>query len=469
MKKLILLTALLIALLFVRANDTLTRAQVYNFDVGDTFDYKIETYSTLPFNKADHYVFVRHVIEGKTISANADSIYYQVRKETVWQSSFETWLVTNLDSSPIYFDTLQCPGGQTSLLIQGNSAYNGRVTNKYRYITVGCGLDTTFGAGIGVIHASDGYGDGTGAYYNVTTTLIYYSKGTEKYGSPYYNFTGEELLSYTPIPEECAEWISEIYKLYPYPSPTAVNLLHVSERIRTGNKVQVSGHWGIELIYTGYEYMNSDNHIDSLIGYFRNDTAYKKVYFRPANGTPVWYTIYNFNVTNGYPEGAYHINLSRVALNQDTVTKWDYSEGAYLEGIGGLYGFIKVKSVGDIAPGGVTYQKYGTLKCFSVCGQVIYPSDTASCPLVNSIASNFQDISLSLTPNPASSYLTISISEEHIGSTLTLTDLTGRVVLQSEIYNPKSEINIASLPGGIYLATLTTPSGQRAMRKVVKE
>ncbi len=76
---------------------------------------------------------------------------------------------------------------------------------------------------------------------------------------------------------------------------------------------------------------------------------------------------------------------------------------------------------------------------------------------------------LSLSPNPASTQLTISISEEHSGSSLTLTDLAGRVALKSEITNPKSEINIAELPGGIYLATLTTPNGQRAVRKVVKE
>jgi hypothetical protein len=78
-------------------------------------------------------------------------------------------------------------------------------------------------------------------------------------------------------------------------------------------------------------------------------------------------------------------------------------------------------------------------------------------------------VSFSVFPNPASTQLNLSISEEHTGSTFALTDLTGRVVLKSEIENHKSEISIASLPSGIYLATLTTPSGQRAVRKVVKE
>lgn len=76
---------------------------------------------------------------------------------------------------------------------------------------------------------------------------------------------------------------------------------------------------------------------------------------------------------------------------------------------------------------------------------------------------------ITISPNPVSSYLTISISEEHTGSMLTLNDLTGRVALQSEITNPQSEISIATLPSGIYLTVLTTPSGQRAVRKVVKE
>ncbi len=83
--------------------------------------------------------------------------------------------------------------------------------------------------------------------------------------------------------------------------------------------------------------------------------------------------------------------------------------------------------------------------------------------------SPIEELYFSLSPNPASTQLTISISEEHNGSTLTLSDLTGRVVLKSEITNLKSEINIAEFPNGVYLATLTTPNGQRAVRKVVKK
>jgi hypothetical protein len=104
-------------------------------------------------------------------------------------------------------------------------------------------------------------------------------------------------------------------------------------------------------------------------------------------------------------------------------------------------------------------------------GSVYYDSTTLSLSVaaINTTINSNTITSFSLTPNPASSYLTISISEEHIGSTFTLADLTGRVALKSEITNPKSEISIASLPSGIYLAVLTTPSGQRAVKKVVKE
>lgn len=74
-----------------------------------------------------------------------------------------------------------------------------------------------------------------------------------------------------------------------------------------------------------------------------------------------------------------------------------------------------------------------------------------------------------LYPNPSNSNVMVGIDEGLVGSILTLTDLTGRVVLQSEIVNPKSEINIALLPSGIYLAVLTTANGQRAVKKLVKE
>ena len=57
------------------ANDTLTRAQVYNFNVGDTFDYKFTYISTIPYWEHDSYDFQRQVIEDTFMSALSDTLF----------------------------------------------------------------------------------------------------------------------------------------------------------------------------------------------------------------------------------------------------------------------------------------------------------------------------------------------------------------------------------------------------------
>src|ERR1043165_336304 len=67
-----------------RANDTLTRAQVYNFEVGDTFDYKYHNQSlpgsSWPFGYSYYY---RIVITGKYVSSNNDTIAYQINNDSL--------------------------------------------------------------------------------------------------------------------------------------------------------------------------------------------------------------------------------------------------------------------------------------------------------------------------------------------------------------------------------------------------
>jgi hypothetical protein len=137
----------------------------------------------------------------------------------------------------------------------------------------------------------------------------------------------------------------------------------------------------------------------------------------------------------------------------------------WLEGIGADKGFIYfLDYISDRTcwfDKSLLYYKIDTVN-FSL-------SPSVSCFDYVSAPTIVSPLAFSLTPNPASSYLTVSISEQHTGSTLTLTDLAGRVVLKSEIENSQSETSIAALPSGIYLAVLTTPSGQQAVRKVVKE
>lgn len=68
---------------------------------------------------------------------------------------------------------------------------------------------------------------------------------------------------------------------------------------------------------------------------------------------------------------------------------------------------------------------------------------------------------IELTPNPATTSVTISIENPErvltpfgVTPAVTVTDITGRVVLQSEIRNSKFEINTALFANGAYFVTL---------------
>lgn len=452
------------ALLNTKANDTLTRAQVYNFNVGDTFDYKYTHYSTLPFMKADNFSFQRNIIEDTYLSPSLDTLFIATKIINPYTTYSSVSTITNLHSESALDTIAGCSSG---FGIDTNSIYNGRTTNSMVSLgNFGCSGDSTVGLGLGLTNSVSGSGDGIGNYEQYKTDLIYFSKGNESYGSPYYNFTGEELLHYTPIPEECAEWISEIQtsSLSSYPD----TVLAVREKIRTGNKVFIGGGWYVELIYTGYDYITHNDYVDSLIGYFRNDTANRKVMFRNLAGSTS--TLYDFNLVNGARYEESHITLERILLNNDSITIWKSPTAVYAEGIGGLWGFLKVKKVWTFAGGNSWYYKYGTLKCFSVCGQTIFPSDASVCPIVSSIASKELESNhlpiFSLSPNPATTQTTITIPASMVGSTLTLTDLTGRKVSNTQLLSQHSTFQTQHLPNGIYLLTVEK-DGNRATQKLV--
>lgn len=462
----VLLSAILFLIsITASASDTLTLRRVYNFEVGDTFDYKVSTEWVWSGNTMrNDYYYVRHIIESKTLSPDSNTVFYAIRRVGYQVNEIDSTTITNLDS-PLYTNyNSPC---QAYLTTYSSPSFYNRTINNIQYGGLGCGADTIFGEGLGVTRGVFGGGDGMGSYDNTTAELIYYSKGGEIYGQPYENFTGEELLSYTPIPEDCAEWISEIHDYHPHPSPNADYVLKVSEKVRTGNKVSLAGNVWVELIYTGYQHYTHDNHIDSLIGYFRNDTLNRKVLFKNtlAGAESV---LYDFTLINGSALGKSHVILNRKPLNGDSITYWLHNEGSYMQGIGGIYGFMKVMYVNSYTPNGLQ-PKYGTLKCFSVCGQTIYPSNTTVCPLVSSVKHIANEsLTFALSPNPTSASFQVTITSELLTSTLTLTDLTGRELMSLKLESLNSTLSIIELPSGIYLASVTTADGRKTTQKLVK-
>jgi hypothetical protein len=186
-----LLTGLLV-LFFVplMASDTLTRAQVYNFSVGDTFDYKQYV------NYWDHqYIDTTYINYSRKVITN---IYYSL------DSSTEFIERTTIYPLPLTKDTLTLAQVQECELCLDTSSYYkpdvlsffptsayDRIVNiivtyrggpPYPYQRV-------FAQGLGEVMDVDN-GSYLGGQVGQTDTfqLIYYAGGSSIWGSPYYTF-----------------------------------------------------------------------------------------------------------------------------------------------------------------------------------------------------------------------------------------------------------------------------------------
>jgi len=76
-----------------------------------------------------------------------------------------------------------------------------------------------------------------------------------------------------------------------------------------------------------------------------------------------------------------------------------------------------------------------------------------------------QDEVMSLYPNPAVDQINIRLASSSFErTTLQIIDLTGRVVLETNLDSPLSQINVANLQSGIYVATLIQNKNRVQMR-----
>ena len=173
MKSILLSFFVLLSLSQVRASDTLTVRQVFNFNVGDTFDY---AQTRINYDLNIHSIqYNRLVISQKQISPSQDSIIYNGH-----------WVITNLDSVAVYqIDTVTTP--IPSVIYIDTTSISGYSSNQIRTSYFEGWDQYTATQGMGVTYSQQGRIDNSGGNFNTTTTnLIYYSNGIHTWGTPYY-------------------------------------------------------------------------------------------------------------------------------------------------------------------------------------------------------------------------------------------------------------------------------------------
>ena len=200
MKSMLLSFFVLLSLSEARASDTLTIRQVFNFSVGDTFDY---AQTRINYDLNIHSTqYNRLVISQKQISPSQDSIIYNGH-----------WVITNLDSIAVLeIDTVTNPAPSFDFF--DTTSYIGRNSNDVTtsYFERGSSYIATEGLGETYSSSSSIANDG-GRYNSNVTQLIYYSNGTTSFGTPYYIIAGLNDMRATPN-----------IRLYPNPTTDQIHL-----------------------------------------------------------------------------------------------------------------------------------------------------------------------------------------------------------------------------------------------------
>jgi hypothetical protein len=91
-----------------------------------------------------------------------------------------------------------------------------------------------------------------------------------------------------------------------------------------------------------------------------------------------------------------------------------------------------------------------------------------NCPTYNGI-SEIKKLSFSVYPDPASTYIQLTLNETQVNITTFIFDITGRQLLNIQINQPSYEIPIGNLPGGLYFVKVSNGNGGVGVRKLVKE
>ena len=198
MKRTRYLFIILMSALFLHAEagDTLTRAQVYNFNVGDTFDYR--NYNALIYGGNSGWVPVGQINYSRYIVTN---IYWSLDSQTKYivrtqvhplPAILDTLVLTNLQGYEVIMDadSEQSWGAWVdTCIVSGEPNFFGNEMNSLSISYVGTGgFETKFFArGLGAVITND-YCYGLPSRYNDSVVLIYHSGDSGTYGMPYTAF-----------------------------------------------------------------------------------------------------------------------------------------------------------------------------------------------------------------------------------------------------------------------------------------
>jgi hypothetical protein len=273
---------------------------------------------------------------------------------------------------------------------------------------------------------------------------------------------------YHPMPDSNAVWCED----YNYTDGSSVYNYHYAQFIHGDSIIGNNSYH--KLFRTGWvysSYYGGSNYFNQFTGLIRQDIAHKKVYTWSNNGDTL---LYDFNLS-------LHDTLSPTYINDQVInyicyidsifvdnnyrkrfwlcTNTGSSDSAYvalIEGEGSTFGLMTTK----LAP---PFEAYGTLNGFS--DTVYYYKAPAFCGITVGIQEIKQTTPLEVYPNPTADKITII---NHQKSIIRIIDIQGQTILQFELQQDKTDIDISGLAKGVYILRLIS-NDKTGVSKFIKE
>lgn len=171
------------------ANDTLTRAEIYSFSVGDTLDYKIHNHEVNSFpgiySVTDTVYYERVLVSDVFYSADSSVKYIERRYLFPTQQIKDTIKLSPPDGLEIVLDSSWFTNnGFDTAIVTPLAPYLGQPINFAGYFVGYTHVYYTFARGLGVCILNR-RGGVHNFSFNDSTQLIYYSGANGILGTPY--------------------------------------------------------------------------------------------------------------------------------------------------------------------------------------------------------------------------------------------------------------------------------------------
>lgn len=287
---------------------------------------------------------------------------------------------------------------------------------------------------------------------------------------------------YQPFPTDSSMW-----REWAYDVDASYNDTWDYQYFIEGDTI-IAGNNYHKILYTGtYHHVSwtsySINYVNQYKGAFREDTA-KHILFFPYGDTTE-YVLYDFNLSIGdtltqsylnsfgsgnwvsaidsiLVGGQYH---KRYHISNDTAAaSWNLNYVSFIEGVGSTFGLLGLGG-GSLWP---VFERESHLSCYTHNGITEYTdSTTTSCnPIIIGVTEQSDETPISIFPNPTTGIINLK-TPTFEKTQIEIFDVLGKTIYQKEISTPETEINLSSLPKGVYFLKAISGNKRSTTQKII--